>query len=89
MQPLRHQPRPLGPLDALHASPPPDRRPPLEPLELGYKSQHPRALTLSPFAAAAGGTAPHRVKPREREEEGSRCGTGPRRSQERRPDRLQ
>jgi len=44
----------------------------LEPLELGYKSQRPRALTLSPFAAAAGGTTPHRVKPREREEEEAR-----------------
>jgi len=44
----------------------------MEPLELGYKSQCPRALTLSPFATTTGGTAPQRVKPREREEEEAR-----------------
>ena len=38
-QPLRHQPRTPGPSDAPHASPSPDRRLPLEPLERGYKSQ--------------------------------------------------
>ena len=82
------------PSDAPHESPPPDRRPPWETLELGYKSQHPRALTLSPFTAAAGGTAAHSVKPREKVEGEARWRRKPLRggarwSQERHPDQLQ
>ena len=80
--------------DAPHASPPPDRSPPLEPLELGYKSQ----LTSSNPQPVRRRRWWHSTTPRQaeregrgrsKEEEGSRYRTGPRQSQERCPDRLQ
>jgi hypothetical protein len=43
------------PSDASHVSPPPDHRPPLEPLELGYKSLASDALALISPPAATGG----------------------------------